>query len=64
MRTDNNNNNKSILVILVVIGCFDYFEVFGDIFVILEILRGFGHLGGSKGISVIFLSFNCFFIIL
>ena len=52
------------MVILVVIGCFDYFVVFGDIFVILEILRGFGHLGGSKGISVIFLSFNCFFIIL
>jgi hypothetical protein len=29
-----------------------------------KILRGFGHFGGSKGISVIFLSFNCFFIIL
>ena len=27
-------------------------------------LRGFGHFGSSKGISVIFLSFNCFFIIL
>jgi hypothetical protein len=29
-----------------------------------KIVRGFGHFGGSKGILVIFLSFNCFFIIL
>ena len=29
-----------------------------------KFLRGFGHFGGSKGISVFFLSFNCFFIIL
>ena len=29
-----------------------------------KILRGFGYFGGSKGISVIFLSFNCFFIII
>ena len=67
MRTDNinnnnnnnNNNNRGILVILLVIGVF-HFEVFGGIFVIFEILRGFGHFGSSKGYFSNFPKFNCF----